>query len=61
MRKPKDTDRIKKTPLPCIYCKHCSAIYRNVTNDSYMCFCELYSSPMREFECFEKDPLINIE
>lgn len=61
MRKPKDADRIKKTPLRCIYCKHCAAIYKNSRNETIKVQCEYYSTPMREFECFEKDPLINIE
>ena len=64
----KDVDRafkaleaLESTKLRCIYCKHCAAIYKNSRNEAIKVQCGLYSSPMREFECFEKDPLINIE
>ena len=64
----KDVDRafkalemVERTKLRCIFCKHCAAIYKNSRNEATAVQCELYSAPMREFECFEKDPLINIE
>ena len=65
----KDIDRafkaleaVEATKLRCIFCKHCEAIYRSYKIPTeFSVRCELYSSPMREFECFEKDPLINIE
>lgn len=39
----------------CVFCKHCTDIYWDFTNGPYMCFCELYTEPMKEMECFEED------
>lgn len=64
----KDVDRafkaletVERTKLRCIFCKHCAAIYKNSKNEVIKVQCEYYSVPMKEFECFENDPLINIE
>lgn len=63
----KDIDRafnaletVENTALRCIFCKHCGVLYKNLRNE-VIAQCENYSFPMKEFECFEKDPLINIE
>lgn len=55
----KALDTLENTELHCIYCKHCAAIYKNPRNVLTV-QCEYYSEPMKEFECFEQDPLIII-
>lgn len=53
---------VEGTLVHCLFCKHCAAIYKSYKVPTELSVkCELYSAPMREFECFEKDPLINIE
>lgn len=50
---------VEGTLVHCLFCKHCGSICKS--SNKLIVQCEYYSTPMREFECFEKDPLINIE
>lgn len=48
----------KEVMLPekhCVFCTHCTDVYWDFTNGPYLCFCELYTEPMKEMECFEDD------